>query len=41
MKIGIIGATGKAGQKLTQEAIKRGLDVTAIVRDKSKLTESV
>ena len=41
MKIGIIGATGKAGQKLTQEAIKRGLDVTAIVRDASKLTESV
>ncbi|WP_342576102.1 NAD(P)H-binding protein [Solibacillus sp. FSL K6-1781] len=41
MKIGIIGATGKAGQKLTQEAIKRGLDVTAIVRDPSKLTESV
>jgi len=41
MKIGIIGATGKAGQKLTQEAIKRGLDVTAIVRDASNLTESV
>ena len=41
MKIGIIGATGKAGQKLIQEAIKRGLDVTAIVRDASKLTESV
>ncbi|WP_455660662.1 NAD(P)-dependent oxidoreductase [Pradoshia sp.] len=41
MKIGIIGATGKAGQKLTQEAIKRGLDVTAIVRDASKLTQSV
>lgn len=41
MKIGIIGATGKAGQKLTQEAINRGLDVTAIVRDASKLTVSV
>lgn len=41
MKIGIIGATGKAGQKLTQEAIKRGLDVTAIVRDTSKLTQAV
>lgn len=41
MKIGIIGATGKSGQKLTNEAIKRGLDVTAIVRDASKLTQSV
>lgn len=41
MKIGIIGATGKSGQKLTQEAIKRGLDVTAIIRDASKLTESI
>jgi putative NADH-flavin reductase len=41
MKIGIIGATGKAGQKLTQEALERGLDVTAIVRNASKLTEPV
>lgn len=41
MKIGIIGATGKSGQKLTAEAIERGLDVTAIVRDASKLTHSV
>ncbi len=41
MKIGIIGATGKSGQKLIQEAINRGLDVTAIVRDASKLTQSV
>lgn len=41
MKIGIIGATGKSGQKLIQEAINRGLDVTAIVRDASKLAQSV
>lgn len=41
MKIGIIGATGKSGQKLTKEAIKRGLDVTAIVRDASKFNDSV
>lgn len=41
MNIGIIGATGKSGQKLTVEAIERGLDVTAIVRDASKLTHSV
>ncbi|MBD8036097.1 NAD(P)H-binding protein [Solibacillus sp. A46] len=41
MKIGIIGATGKSGQKLTTEAIERGVDVTAIVRDVSKLTHSI
>lgn len=32
MKIAIIGANGKAGQLITQEAIQRGFDVTAIVR---------
>ena len=36
MKIGIIGATGKVWEKTLQEAIKRGLDVTAIVRDAIK-----
>ncbi|MBP1996623.1 NAD(P)-dependent oxidoreductase [Paenibacillus eucommiae] len=39
MKIGIIGATGKAGSLITKEAISRGHEVTAIVRDASKLTE--
>lgn len=38
MKIGIIGATGKAGSLILKEAVERGHDVTAIVRDASKLT---
>lgn len=37
MRIGIIGATGKAGSLITQEAINRHHDVTAIVRNKSKI----
>lgn len=37
MKIGIIGATGKAGDKILKEAKKRNHEVTAIVRDPSKL----
>lgn len=41
MKIGIIGANGKSGQKLTAEAMNRGLDVTAIVRDASKITVNI
>jgi putative NADH-flavin reductase len=39
MKIGIIGATGKAGNFIMKEALLRGHDVTAIVRDASKLSE--
>ncbi|PCF41633.1 NAD(P)-dependent oxidoreductase [Staphylococcus delphini] len=38
MKVGIIGATGKAGRLITEEALERGLDVTAIIRDRSKVT---
>ncbi len=42
MKIGIIGASGKVGRLVMKEAIERGHDVTAIVRDQSKLeTKSV
>lgn len=41
MKIGIIGATGKQGHTTLKEAISRGLDVTAIIRNKHKLTEEV
>lgn len=41
MKIAIIGATGKAGQKITEEALSRNLDVTAIVRDAKKVTASI
>ncbi|QII81475.1 NAD(P)-dependent oxidoreductase [Jeotgalibaca arthritidis] len=37
MKIGIIGASGKAGQLILEEAATRGHEVTAIVRDKSKV----
>lgn len=33
MKIGIIGATGNAGRALYAEAVKRGHEVTAMVRD--------
>ncbi|MGO0061315.1 NAD(P)-dependent oxidoreductase [Brevibacillus fluminis] len=37
MKIGVIGATGKAGKQIVKEAVERGHDVTAIVRDRAKL----
>lgn len=36
MKIGIIGATGHVGQAITKEAINRGDQVTAIVRNANK-----
>jgi len=38
MNIGIIGATGKAGSLIVKEAIDRGHEVTAIVRNASKLS---
>ena len=34
MKVAIIGANGKSGSNLLQEALKQGYDVTAIVRNK-------
>ncbi|MFD1317074.1 NAD(P)-dependent oxidoreductase [Loigolactobacillus zhaoyuanensis] len=37
MKIGVIGATGKAGSLITSEALQRGHQVTAIVRHPEKL----
>lgn len=40
MKIGIIGAIGKVGNKVLQEATQRGHEVTAIVRNASKLNNS-
>ncbi len=40
MKIGIIGATGKVGNLVLEEAIDRGHDVTTIVRNASKLSNS-
>ena len=38
MKIGVIGATGKAGSLIVKEASERGHEVTAIVRNPAKLT---
>lgn len=38
MKIAVIGATGKAGQKIVEEALQRGHEVTAIVRSAAKVT---
>ncbi|MFJ7471372.1 NAD(P)-dependent oxidoreductase [Peribacillus frigoritolerans] len=37
MKIGIIGASGKAGSMILKEALTRGHEVTAIVRDEAKV----
>lgn len=37
MNIGIIGATGKLGTKVLDEAQQRGHEVTAIVRNAAKL----
>ena len=41
MKIAIIGANGKSGANLVNEALKQGHDVTAIVRNKEYKNESV
>lgn len=35
--IAVIGATGKAGSRIVEEALQRGHEVTAIVRNASKL----
>ena len=40
MKIGVIGATGKAGSLIVREALERGHDVTVIVRNASKVNET-
>ncbi|KTD87885.1 NAD(P)-dependent oxidoreductase [Paenibacillus etheri] len=37
MQIAVVGASGKAGSRITQEALDRGHEVTAIVRDASKV----
>lgn len=36
MKIAVIAANGKAGKLIVEEAVKRGLDVTAVVRSENK-----
>jgi len=38
MKIALIGATGSVGTRLLAEALRRGYQVTAIVRDPAKLS---
>ncbi|WP_054024698.1 NAD(P)-dependent oxidoreductase [Bacillus sp. FJAT-28004] len=40
MKIAVIGAAGRAGSRIVEEAKNRGHQVTAIVRDASKLTST-
>lgn len=36
MKIAVICANGKAGRLIVQEALNRGLDVTAVVRGENR-----
>ncbi|MCR8657577.1 NAD(P)-dependent oxidoreductase [Paenibacillus endoradicis] len=38
MKIAVIGASGKAGSNIVEEALNRGFEVTAFVRDASKVS---
>lgn len=39
MKIGIIGATGKAGQEIYREAVRRGEETVALVRSADRARE--
>lgn len=39
MKIALIGASGTVGQRILQEALTRGHQVAAIVRDPSRITQ--
>ncbi|WP_347298439.1 NAD(P)H-binding protein [Dolosigranulum savutiense] len=41
MNIAIIGATGRAGALITEEAIRREHQVTAIIRDRTKLNRDI
>ena len=36
MKIAVVAANGKAGKLIVEEAVNRGIDVTAIVRGENK-----
>ncbi|CAH1190585.1 hypothetical protein PAECIP111892_00257 [Paenibacillus auburnensis] len=40
MKIAVIGASGKAGSEIVKEALSRGHEVTAIVRNAAKAADS-
>jgi putative NADH-flavin reductase len=39
MKIAVLGGTGPSGIQVVKEALERGHNVTAIVRNPDKLTE--
>lgn len=39
MKIALFGATGTVGQRILQEALRRGHTVTAVARDPSRIAE--
>lgn len=39
MKLAVVGATGIIGQRIVKEALERGHEVTALVRDESRITE--
>ena len=41
MNIAVIGANGKTGSLVVKEALKRGHNVTAIVRDKNKVNKEL
>ena len=36
MKIAVICANGRAGRRIVQEALSRGIDVTAVVRESNQ-----
>lgn len=36
MKVAVVAANGKAGRLIVEEAVRRGMDVTAIVRGENK-----
>lgn len=36
MKVAVVCANGKAGRLIVEEAVKRGMDVTAVVREENK-----
>ena len=36
MRLAVVAAKGKAGKLIVEEAVKRGIDVTAIVREENK-----
>lgn len=38
MKLAVLGATGQTGQFLVSQALQQGHDVTALVRNVTKLT---